>query len=154
MQVFRITTPGFIAAAFSGEGARHYGGRWNPKGWPLIYTAATRSLALLEMLAQDQPLHARYVFVPAELRTQLRISRLSTGDLPRDWRKPAAWSRLQNLGRDWLERAETAVLAVPSAILPREENFLLNPRHVDFRRIRIGEAEPLDTDSRLLRHWH
>lgn len=153
MRVFRITTPRSVGAAFSGEGARLYGGRWNPKGWPLIYTAASRSLALLEMLAQDQPLHARYVFIPAELRAQLRISRLSTAELPRDWRKAAAWSRLQAIGRDWLERAETAVLAVPSAILPREENFLLNPRHADFLRIRIGGVEPLDTDSRLLRQW-
>ena len=151
MWVFRISTPLHVADAFSGEGARLYGGRWNPKGWPLVYAAATRSLALLEMLAQDRPLRARYSFIPAELTDRLEIERFTSAQLPRDWRKAAARTRLRQLGREWMERGRTAVLAVPSAVLPQEENFLLNPRHADFGRIRIGRVEPLDTDSRLLR---
>lgn len=153
MRVFRVTTASHAADAFSGEGARLFGGRWNPKGWPLVYTAATRSLALLEMLAQDQPLHARYAFIPAELPKPLRVARLERAQLPPDWRRPAARTRLQQIGRDWLAGGEAPVLAVPSAVLPQEENFLLNPRHADIARIRIGAVEALDTDSRLLRHW-
>lgn len=152
MRVFRIATLPHAATAFSGEGARLYGGRWNPKGWPLVYAAATRSLALLEMLAQDQPLRARYVFIPAELPDSLRIARLAAADLPRGWRALAAGPQLQEIGRGWLARGEAAVLTVPSAVLPQEENFLLNPRHADFRRIRIGTTEELALDSRLLRY--
>jgi RES domain-containing protein len=149
--VYRITTAPFTADAFTGDGARLHGGRWNPKGWRMVYAAATRSLALLEMLVQDQPLRARYVFIPAELQPRLRVRRVSTADLPSDWRKPTAAEQLRQIGQSWLERGESAVLAVPSAVLPREENFLLNPNHDDFRRILIGDAEPLDLDSRLVR---
>ena len=118
----------------------------------MVYAAATRSLALLEMLAQDQPLRARYLFIPLEWGKPLRIARLDSAQLPGNWRTPAARPRLQAIGREWLEGGNTAVLAVPSAVLPREENFLLNPLHADFRRLRIAAAEPLDTDSRLLRY--
>ena len=65
--VWRITTRRFANQAFTGEGARLYGGRWNRVGQPLIYTAESRSLALLEMLVQDDPLRAHYVLVPAYL---------------------------------------------------------------------------------------
>lgn len=151
IRVYRIVTPTHAEDAFSGEGARLFGGRWNPPGWPLVYTAATRSLALLEMLAQDQPLHARYAFIPAGVPAGVRITRLDGAELPREWRKPAARSRLQQLGREWLERGDAVVLSVPSAVLPQEQNFLLNPRHPHFAKITIGTAEALDTDSRLLR---
>lgn len=150
MQVFRVTTPAHVADAFNGEGARLYGGRWNPMGSPMVYTAATRSLALLEMLAQDQPLRACYAFIPAELPANLKVMRLGSADLPADWRGLGC-ERLREIGCDWLTGGKAAVLAVPSAVLPQEENFLLNPRHADFRRIRIGAVEALDTDSRLLR---
>lgn len=151
IRVFRIATPAHVVDAFSGEGARLFGGRWNPRGWSLVYTAATRSLALLEMLAQDQPLHARYAFIPAVLPAGVRMTRLGAAELPPQWRRPAARSRLQQLGREWLERGDSAVLSVPSAVLPQEQNFLLNPHHPHFARITVGKPEALDTDSRLLR---
>ena len=59
--VWRITTQRFAASAFSGEGARLYGGRWNPKGWEVVYTAESQSLALLELMVQDDPLRATRV---------------------------------------------------------------------------------------------
>ena len=111
--VWRITTARFAAAALSDEGARLHGGRWNPKGHGVIYTAESQSLALLEMLVQDAPLRARYVLTPAQL--------------PAD-------------------------LAVPSAVVPAERNYLINPRHPDFARIVIGVPKALDVDVRLLRN--
>jgi RES domain-containing protein len=152
MQIFRIATLAHRADALSGEGARVYGGRWNPKGLPMVYTAATRSLALLEMLVQDQPLRASYAFIPIEIPARLRVTRLTASDLPRDWRKPEARGRLQIIGREWLAQGGSAVLTVPSAVLPQEDNFLLNPNHSDFARLVAGAAELLDTDSRLLRY--
>ncbi len=151
MQLFRITTLPHAGSAFSGEGARLYGGRWNPKGLPLVYAAATRSLALLEMLVQDQPLRAQYTFIPAELPADISREVLTPEDLPRGWRAVSARPQLQALGRDWLARGESAVLVVPSVILPQENNYLLNPRHADFTRLKVFAAETLDTDSRLLR---
>lgn len=151
MQVYRITTVPHVGNAFSGEGARLYGGRWNPKGLPLVYAAATRSLALLEMLVQDQPLRAHYTLIPAELPANISRETLTPGDLPRAWRSVSTRPQLQALGRAWLERNESAVLVVPSVVLPQESNYLLNPRHADFARIAVLAAETLDTDSRLLR---
>jgi RES domain-containing protein len=65
--VWRIVTHRFAASAFSGEGARLFGGRWNRKGESVVYTAQSRSLAFLEMLVQDEPLRANYVLIPAEI---------------------------------------------------------------------------------------
>lgn len=149
--VWRITTRRFANAAFSGEGARLYGGRWNRVGASVIYTAQSRSLALLEMLVQDDPLRANYVLIPAHLPADLSIDTLAQGDLPTNWRAPAAREVLQALGAQWLQSLRSAVLVVPSAVVPAEHNFLLNPAHPDFQRIVIGPPEPLETDLRLLR---
>jgi len=149
VQVFRIVTRRHLAGAFSGEGARLHGGRWNPKGVATVYTAANRSLALLEMLVQDEPLRARYWIVPAEVPDALEIEHVDPAKLPTDWRERLDITR--RIGSTWAERASTAVLAVPSTVLRAETNFVLNPRHPSFPRIRIGRPSELETDLRLLR---
>jgi len=150
--VWRITTARFAATAFSGEGARLYGGRWNPKGFEMVYTAESRSLALLEMMVQDAPLRARYVLIPAQLPETLSITSVGVADLAADWRLINRRDALQRIGRDWLAQGRSAVLAVPSAVLPAERNYLLNPRHPDFAKIIMGEPEALETDLRLMRN--
>ena len=148
--VWRITTARFAATAFLGEGARLYGGRWNPKGFALVYTAESRALALLEMMVQDASLSARYALIPAELPDTVSVTLVGLADLPTDWRRLDRQGALQRIGRDWLESGRSAVLAVPSAVVPAERNYLLNPRHPDFARIMVGEPEALDTDFRLM----
>lgn len=148
--VWRITTRRFVDHAFSGEGARLYGGRWNRAGQSMIYTAASRSLALLEMLVQDEPLRAHYVLIPAHLSHKVSIEYLDAAALPPGWRAQAGREQLQALGGEWLRQARTCVLAVPSVVVPAEQNFLINPQHPDFRRISLGEPETLETDLRLL----
>src|SRR5215471_12062459 len=136
LTVWRITTARFARSAFSGEGARLYGGRWNPKGVPMVYTAANQSLAMLEMLVQDQPLRARYVMIEARIPSGVTIDRVGVDDLPSDWRELGARGKLQTIGTHWVKRRSAAVLAVPSVIVPAESNYLLNPVHPAFRRIR------------------
>ncbi|MBP6131921.1 RES family NAD+ phosphorylase [Thauera sp.] len=150
--VWRITTARFAASAFSGEGARLYGGRWNSKGHAVIYTAESQSLALLEMLVQDEPLRARYVLIPAHLPADVAVSHVEASALPADWRTLGTRDALQAIGRAWLEEGTSAVLAAPSAVVPAEHSYLLNPRHPDFARIVIGEPKALDADVRLLRN--
>ena len=150
--VWRITTARFAQSAFSGEGARAYGGRWNPKGWEVVYTAESQSLALLELMVQDEPLRAHYVLIPAQIPDDLAQSRIDADGLPADWRTLGTREVLQSLGLAWLKSARTAVLSVPSAVVPAERNYLLNPRHPDFARIVIGEPQSLQTDTRLLRN--
>ncbi len=148
---WRIVTARFAEAAFSGEGARLYGGRWNPKGVPLVYTAESQSLSVLEMLVQDEPLRARYMLIPAHIPDDLALDRITADQLPPDWRSPAAKDELQKRGADWVRGVASAVLAVPSAVIPAETNYLLNPKHPDFARIEIGEPLELVTDLRLLK---
>jgi RES domain-containing protein len=151
LSVWRITTARFARSAFSGEGARLYGGRWNPKGMPVVYTAANQSLAMLEMLVQDQPLRARYIMIEARIPSEVTIDRVKLDDLPLDWREIGARGKLQRIGGEWVNRRRTAVLAVPSAIVPAESNYLVNPLHPDFKRIKIGEPSAVETDLRLIK---
>lgn len=151
LTVWRLVTARFADTAFSGEGARLYGGRWNRKGVPLVYTAGSQSLAMLELLVQDEPLRARYVMIPARIPRAVKIEQINPARLPADWRELAARDPLQTIGGDWARRLSSAVLAVPSAVIPAETNYLLNPRHPEFRKIAIGEAQPFVTDLRLMR---
>lgn len=150
LEVFRIVTRARAADAFSGEGARLYGGRWNSKGIRVVYTASARSLAMLEMLVQDQPLHAEYVIIPARVPSRVRVEQVATSVLPKDWRATGPNEALRELGEQWVRRSLSAVLRVPSAVVPQEHNYLLNPAHADFGKIKLGRAEALTTDPRLV----
>jgi len=151
LSAWRLVTARFARSAFSGEGARLYGGRWNRRGVSLVYTAGTQSLAMLEMLVQDEPLRARYVTIEARIPKGLTIDRIKLAELPLDWREPAAREKLQAIGTEWARKRSAAVLAVPSAVIPVETNYLLNPLHADFRRIRIGKPQKFETDLRLIK---
>jgi RES domain-containing protein len=148
--VWRVVTQRYADTAFSGEGARLYGGRWNPKGLAMIYTAETQSLALLEMLVQDAPLHARYVMIPARVPEQI-VAHIDQTTLPSDWRELSARTELQRIGATWIHAATSAVLAVPSAVVPAEFNYLLNPTHPDYALLEIGTRTEWLTDQRLMR---
>ena len=150
--VWRITTARFASTAFDGEGARLYGGRWNAKGQAVVYTAQSQSLALLELMVQDDALRAHHVLIPAQLPADIGETCIDIAQLPPDWRTSAARQGLQALGNTWLRAASTAVLSVPSAVVPAERNYLINPHHPDFARIVVGPAQSLQTDIRLLRH--
>jgi len=149
LTVWRLVTARFAHLAFTGEGARLYGGRWNRKGVPMVYTAGSQSLAMLEMLVQDEPLRARYVMIPVTLPKNLKIERITVEQLPADWRDLVAREQLQAIGSEWARRQSSAVLAVPSAVIPSETNYLLNPRHPAFAKIEIGEPQVFVTDLRL-----
>lgn len=149
--VWRIVTTRFASSAFSGEGARLYGGRWNRKGIPMVYTAESQSLAMLELLVQDEPLRARYVMVPAGIPNSVRMDRITAAELPDDWRDLGNREHLRTLGGEWIESDASAVLAVPSAVVPAETKYLLNPRHPSFSEIKIGTPQAFLTDPRLLR---
>lgn len=140
--------------AFDGEGARLYGGRWNHPGTRAVYTSGSLSLAALEYFVNLDPdlLPRGLVALCAAVPDDVRIQQIGIRDLPRNWRDPPAREVLRDLGTAWVSRGATAVLAVPSAVIPEERNYLLNPAHPDFRRIRIGGAEPFRFDPRMWTH--
>lgn len=134
--------------AFSGDGARRYGGRWNPRGVPVAYTAGSQSLALLEVLVHLGALRLmrRYLVIPVTF-TPDRVE--DVGDLPDDWRDHPAPRSTQEIGAVWAAEARSPVLRVPSVIVPAESNYVVNPRHPDFRALDIGEPQAFDVDARL-----
>ena len=148
---WRIVKRRFSKTAFSGDGARLYGGRWNSPGKRAVYLAGTQSLAILEMLVhlESAELLTGYVLFRVEIDPQL-IRELSPAELPRTWRSWPVSARTQSLGDQWLERGASAVLQVPSVIAPDEKNYLLNPAHPDFPRLRISAPAPFRFDKRLL----
>ncbi|MEW6567705.1 MAG: RES domain-containing protein [Chloroflexota bacterium] len=138
--------------AFTGEGARQYGGRWNSPGVLVVYTAEHASLAVLEVLVHlgTAQLLPDYVLFWVEFEDTL-VERLDEADLPRDWRSYPAPLSLRAIGDQWVSEARSAVLSVPSAVVPVERLYLLNVQHADFRKVRTGDAQPFPLDPRLQR---
>jgi RES domain-containing protein len=140
-------------AAFDGEGARLAGGRWNRRGTAVVYASETLSLAALEYLVHlDVTLAPRdLVAAAADLPDVLPVTRFEVADLPRNWRRYPAPEALAERGTEWAEARRTAVLSVPSALVPSERNILLNPGHPDFKKLRLLPPERFSFDPRLTR---
>jgi RES domain-containing protein len=117
----------------------------------VVYTSATLSLAALEYFvhldAADAP--TDLVAVPADIPDELARSEIAVDSLPPTWRQYPAPDQVADLGVSWLRAGRTAVLVVPSAIVPQEQNLLLNPAHRGFRAIRVGTPESFSFDPRL-----
>ena len=150
VSAWRIVKAAFAAEAFSGEGSRLYGGRWNSKGTRIAYAAASRSLAALETLVnvERRQLDRKFVFCEASFDERF-VMHVEGSDLVADWRKIPPPQALRDLGDRWVAEGQSAVLAVPSVIIPEETNYLINPAHEDFPEVRLGEARPFRFDSRL-----
>ncbi len=134
--------------AFSGEGARLYGGRWNRPGLPVAYAAGSCSLALLEVLVNlgEPRLLKQYLLIPVAFD----VEAVETVDeLPDDWRAYPAPRSTQKYGDVWIREARSPVLQVPSVVVPAEWNYIVNPRHPGFVDLEIGAPEVLDVDERL-----
>jgi RES domain-containing protein len=150
MQAFRIVKKRHVLTAFSGDGAREYGGRWNLPGVPMVYAAQTRALAALESLAHYAGAERRISFAIFELEVpDGLVMRLAPERLPRDWRSGEPAASTQQIGSEWQRSGESIVLLVPSALIPQEWCMLLNPEHPDTARVMIGYPEPFQFDSRL-----
>ena len=137
----------------SGEGARLYGGRWNQKGTPVLYTSDSTALATLETLVHS-PLHlmpSHRSIITLNLPDNLAMINLSTQDLPTKWWINPAPPVLANIGQQWVEQETAIALVVPSSVTPSAEgrNYLLNPQHPDFTKIEIVEVSKYDYDDRL-----
>ena len=148
---WRIVKARRAAAAFDGEGARKTGGRWNSPGLAAVYTSGTPSLATLEILVNvpRSDLLLAYVLFSCHIPEEL-IEAVDPIRLPPDWRDSPIPPGVQAVGDEWLRSGRSVVLQVPSAVVPHENNFILNPAHRHFAKIRIGPSEPFPFDQRLL----
>ena len=153
IRAYRICQERYADTAFDGEGARLHGGRWNHKGTPMIYLAGSAALAQLEMLVHldsDSVLLGRYVVIAVDIPEEV-ITDAGPEAVPEDWDSRASHQHTADTGDRWFRTKQSAVLKVPSAVVPIEFNYLANPLHPDFHRLRIGEPMSLRFDSRLVK---
>ena len=145
----RIDKPG--RDALSGEGARLYGGRWNSPGVPVVYLSEHQSLAALEIIVHQRPLTPRGDFLAYFIEwEEAQTERLPAKQLPPNWRTSPPESGNLAIGDEWAKARRSLILAVPSAIIPEEVNFLLNPAHPDFSGVKIPKGTPFHFDPRLV----
>ncbi len=148
--VWRITSTRHASHAYDGEGARLWGGRWNYPGVPMVYCSLALSLATLEYFVHLEPnIAPSLVSVAADIPTGLAAEILEAGSLPANWRAYPAPDPLQKLGTDWARSGRSAVLLVPSSVIPHEQNVLLFPAHPDFPKIKLHKPESFSFDPRM-----
>ena len=134
----------------SGKGARQRGGRWNSIGLPVVYTSTTISLSLLELLVYN----ASYEELMNHYLLRIEVPDIYTGNLSlisvkSGWQNDLEYSRF--IGDSFLKLKKSLLLRVPSAIIPEENNILINPLHPDSKKIKIITASPFQFDSRLFK---
>jgi len=150
MQVWRLVKEKYTDTAFSGEGAQRGGGRFNSPGRPVVYTSESLALAELEILVHlpTSRLLASYVAFRARLPDEA-IETLDRAALPSNWRESPVSRSVQAVGDAWLQSESSLALRVPSAVVPAEDNVLINPNQPGFEEMTIeGPFDP-DIDDRL-----
>ena len=151
--VFRLGKQAYRNQLFSGQGGLYASGRWTPRGRPVVYASATISLAVLEYTAN----YRRRGWVPATVLGRavipagVRFDTVVMDKLPANWFTTPSPPQLEKFGGEWLERGETAMLKVPSAIVIEEWNYLINPFHADFRKLRVSKPQPFSFEQRVAR---
>jgi RES domain-containing protein len=153
IKVWRLVREKRLSDAFTGEGARLGGGRWNHAGTPVVYVSETQSLAILELVIHftrmDIKLSKSLFVIPLEIPDSLEVIEIVAKDLKSDWRLSPPPDSTRDVGTQWVRTGRSAVLRVPSVIVPEESNLVLNPKHADFVKIIIGQPKRLTLDARL-----
>jgi RES domain-containing protein len=148
-EAWRIVKAKHAATAFDGEGARLNGGRWNSVGARVVYVSFTKSLAALEILVHLKlPVASQYIAIPIQFDDAL-VEIFPIKTLPPGWDAEPPSPVSQGIGDAWVRAARSALLALPS-VITGETNYLINPAHPDFGKIKIGKHEPFTFDPRLL----
>jgi len=144
---WRITLKTFGQDSMSGQGAKLYGGRWNPVGYPAIYLAQHLSLVILELVVHFDSTDKIRDFIAFPFTfDKTSVFSLSASSLPQNWFELPIPSSTQQIGKKWLDANEYMVMQVPSTVVPLESNFVVNPRHKDFKHIEIEDPVPLHID--------
>lgn len=151
LAAWRIVKSRHASTAFDGKGARAVGGRWNSPGVAVVYASESRALAVLEVLAGLRSTAHLDAYVLIGVRfDESFVATVDPADLPTDWNAYPPPSTVQAIGDSWAAAAASAVLAVPSVLVPDERKYLINPAHPAFAGIEIGEAERIPIDPRLV----
>lgn len=148
---YRIFKTKHAANWFDGEGAFLYGGRWNSPGTRVLYVSQSVSLAALEMLVHlnAEMLLLSYSFATVEFDDNLLVPVEQFQKLPLNWSDSPPPTTIQQIGDEWAASNISAVLQVPSAVVPTEWNYLINIGHKSFSKALLGEPQQFTFDRRL-----
>ncbi len=150
--LYRIVKQKYAVHAFDGRGARLYGGRWNSIGRSCVYVAGAESLAILEILVHlnRSTILDHYVLFTLELEEKDTMI-LNDVDLPTNWQEDPAPQDTADLGDQWLASLSSVALSVPSSIVPRERNYILNVAHPRFAELMASAKQyDISLDRRLI----
>jgi RES domain-containing protein len=148
---WRIVRAARASSAFTGEGARVYGGRWNSRGTTVVYVSEHESLAALELFVHMMPMPPTERYLSFRLEWDDKLTEyFQIKKLPPHWNTEPPTFETMQIGDEWVRRGKSVALAVPSVLSTSEMNFLLNPRHSDYKKIKISEPIEYRFDSRLL----
>lgn len=150
LKAWRIVKATYKNKAFTGDGARMFGGRWNSKGVPVIYTAGSLALASIEMVVNlpSPKLLEAFVRIPVRFNSNL-VEDPPLFKLPKSWKSRPISPLTRDLGDKWIKEQRSVVLKVPSVVVPEEFNYLLNPMHPDFKKVEVGKPVVYHFDPRL-----
>jgi len=156
MLIWRLCRAPFAAEAFSGEGARRFGGRWNSRGVPMVYASSSLALAAIELFVHLEPGQAPddLVFLSATLPEGEPARALDEAELPAGWWADEAAAGAQTtreLGDEWIASRSSLALRVPSVPIRSEGNVLVNPFHPRMSELQIGLPQPFIFDARMFR---
>lgn len=152
MIVYRLSKEKYCTD-LSGMGAEKTGGRWNSKGLPVLYTANSRALAVLEV-AVHVPfgiIPTNYFITAIDIPDNLNVDIIAIDSLHPNWRTIPPIKPTQYIGDAFLRNNASLILQVPSAIVPGDFNYLINPKHKDFNLAKVLWTIPFEFDMRLFK---
>ena len=152
MKVYRLIKEKY-KDDLSGEGARKAGARWNSKGSPMLYTSESRSLCTAEV-AVHTPLGnipLNYFLIEIEIPDSIKFIVLKIEDLPKDWKALPHSNSTQLIGDKFISEQKFLMMKVPSVVVHGDYNYLINPSHILFSKIKILKTESFDFDERLFK---
>lgn len=147
MLVFRISLAKYANSLLaSGRAAR-----WNSNDVKVIYTSNSRALACLENVVHRSKLglSTNFSVMEIDIPNSIVITEVSLSNLTKYWDQFEQMHLMQKIGDQWIDECKTAVLKVPSSIIHDEFNYLLNPNHLDFKKIKLVTVKPFLFDDRI-----
>jgi RES domain-containing protein len=149
---WRLVPEDQAATPFDGEGARRFGGRWNSAGVPMVYASEHQSLAAFEVRVHIDKTKMRKLYKCFAFQFDEQLMKVfHLGALPKNWRQEPSPPWLQQWGDDWVNSGASVILAVPSVVIPKELNYLINPKHPDFAQLKIEKPTAFAFDQRLFK---
>lgn len=147
MIVYRIVLKRYAKNLF----APGIAGRWNSEGNKVIYTAGSISLTIMENLIRRNGygFNKDFAIMYIQIPDSIPITVLDLHSLPLGWSQPDDYSISQPVGDEWYNSGKTAVLQVPSSVVPLEYNFVLHATHIDFTKCKIIEVKDFIPDGRI-----